>query len=388
MVDLNRTKAILGDLIAFPTVSSDSNLDLISYAANMLEQLGARIELTSDGTGRKGNLFASFGPDIAGGIVLSGHTDVVPANPDEWVGDPFEMREADERLYGRGACDMKGFIAAVLAKAPELAESAANRPLHIALTFDEEVGCLGAQRLVSALEGREALPSLVIIGEPTMMGVIDGHKGCCEYVTRFQGLEGHASNPGGGVNAIHFANRYVSRLLALGEELKSQADTDSVFAPPHSTLQVGRIEGGTARNVVAGSCEIDWEIRPVKRGDEEHVKDQLGFYCEEVLLPEMRIISPAAAIDLEVVAEVPGLTPIPDNTARKLLFELTGEETSDVVAFGTEAGLFQSLGMHVAVCGPGSIDQAHKPDEFVSLDQLSACLIMLDGLSAKLRGET
>ncbi len=386
MTGLSETKAILSHLIGFPTVSSESNLDLISYAANRLEAIGARIDLTSDKTGSKGNLFASFGPYVSGGIVLSGHTDVVPAFADEWTSDPFVAREEGDLIFGRGACDMKGFIAAVLAKAPELAARALKRPLHIALTFDEEIGCFGAQRLVARLQELDTLPSMVIIGEPTMMGVVEGHKGCCEYMTRFRGMEGHGSGPDKGVNAVHYASRYVGRLLELGDQLKARGQMETRFDPPHTTVQVGRMQGGVARNVIAGYCEVEWEVRPVRMGDENHVKNELAFYCEEVLLPAMRSVSPDATIDLEIIAEVPGLEPVSENEARQILQELTGRNTAEVVPFGTEAGLFQSMGMSVAVCGPGSIDQAHKPDEFVSLEQLSACLTMLEGLGGKLDG--
>ena len=382
-MSLEATRSILSDLIAFPTVSSDSNLTLIDYAAERLSHSGARVFLTKDATGLKANLFASIGPDCDGGIVLSGHTDVVPADESEWQSDPFSAREADGLIYGRGACDMKGFIAAALAMAPDYASLNLKRPIHFAFTYDEEVGCLGGQQLVSELARRGINPSVAIIGEPTDMRIIEGHKGCYEYTTEFTGLEGHASNPDLGVNAIEYAVRYIGRLLEIGGELR-QAVPSSPFTPPWTTIQAGRIEGGKARNVIAGHCAVEWEMRPVRGADVEYVKRRIAAYCEEVLLPSMRAVSPSACIHTHVVGEIDGLEPVTDNEARAIVSALTGATTADVVSFGTEAGLFQKLGISTVVCGPGSIDQAHKPDEFISCAQLKACLDMLSGLKQRL----
>ncbi|MBW9051444.1 acetylornithine deacetylase [Rhizobium mesosinicum] len=382
-MSLEATRSILTDLIAFPTVSADSNLTLIDYAAERLSHSGARVFLMKDATGLKANLFASIGPDCDGGIVLSGHTDVVPADESEWQSDPFSAREADGLIYGRGACDMKGFIAAALAMAPDYASLNLKRPIHFAFTYDEEVGCLGGQQLVSELARRGIKPSVAIIGEPTDMRIIEGHKGCYEYTTEFIGLEGHASNPDLGVNAIEYAVRYIGRLLEIGGELR-QSTPSSPFTPPWTTIQTGRIEGGKARNVIAGHCAVEWEMRPVRGADVDYVKRRIATYCEEVLLPAMRAVSPSACIHTHVVGEIDGLEPVTDNEARAIVSALTGATTADVVSFGTEAGLFQKLGISTVVCGPGSIDQAHKPDEFISCTQLKACLDMLSGLKQRL----
>jgi acetylornithine deacetylase len=381
---LDKTKSILSDLIAFPTVSSNSNLELIAYATDCLTNSGARIAMTLDETGTKANLFASLGPEIDGGIVLSGHSDVVPVNEDEWQSDPFNMREADGLLFGRGTCDMKGFIAATLAMAPRYAELDLKRPVHFAYTFDEEIGCLGARHLAKELTRLEIRPSVAIIGEPTSMRIIEGHKGCYEYTTSFTGFEGHASNPDVGVNAIEYAVRYVSKLLALGQELRSCAPADSPFRPPWTTLQAGRIEGGSARNVIAGHCAVEWEMRPVSRRDVDMVKSRMNTYCEEVLLPAMQLVSRDACIHTHIVGEIEGLEPTTDNEARRIVSALTGAKHADFVSFGTEAGIFQQLGISTVVCGPGSIAQAHKPDEYLSVTQLNACLDMLIGLESKL----
>ncbi|TCS60459.1 acetylornithine deacetylase [Primorskyibacter sedentarius] len=380
MTHLNRTRDILRDLIAFPTVSADPNLDMMGYIADLLDAHGARVDLIHDATGRKCNLFASLGPEIDGGVMLSGHSDVVPVTDQDWSRDPWQMWEEDARLYGRGACDMKGFIAATLALAPSFTSRNLRRPIHFAFTHDEEVGCLGAQSLVDALRDRDARPSVAIVGEPTMMGVIEGHKGCCEYTTRFTGLEGHGSAPDLGVNAVLYAVRYVNRLMQLAEEMKSRAPAASRFNPPWTTVNVGRLAGGVAHNVIPGKAELDWEMRPVQDADARHIKGALEDLVATELLPEMRRIWPEADITTETIGEVVGLHPVKDNAARHLIAELTGANSADVVPFGTEAGLFQSLGMSVVVCGPGSIAQAHKPDEFVALDQLSQCLTMLERL--------
>ncbi len=383
---LNRTLAILDRLIGFPTVSTDSNLDLIDYATALLQDCGARVRVSRDATGKKANLFATLGPDAPGGIVLSGHTDVVPADPDEWSGDPFRMREADGLLYGRGTCDMKGFIAAVLAKAPEYAVLGLKRPLHIALTYDEEVGCFGARHLIEELEKESNRPSVAIIGEPTQMRVIEGHKGCYEYTTSFHGTDGHGSEPDKGVNAIHVAALFISRMMQIAETMKTKAGPDSQrYSPPWTTLQTGRIEGGSARNVIARHCAVEWEMRPVRQEDAREIKAALNAYCRDVLLPEMQAVCPDADIVTEVIGEVAGLAVMPENEARDIVTTLTGANLCDVVAFGTEAGLFQALGMSVVVCGPGSISQAHQPDEYVAIDQVVKCLAMLTGLERTLR---
>ncbi|TCM76976.1 acetylornithine deacetylase [Rhodovulum steppense] len=382
---LDSTRAILADLVAFPTVSSDSNLAMIVHIAAMLGDLGAHVDLFHDETGQKANLFATLGPRAAGGgIVLSGHTDVVPVTDQDWSTDPFRLHEADGRLYGRGTCDMKGFIAATLAMAPVWAALDLKRPLHFAFTHDEEVGCLGGQALVAELAARGLRPEVAIIGEPTEMRIVEAHKGCCEYSVEFHGLEGHGSNPDAGVNAAEAAVRYVARLMDLAQALKARAPHNSPFTPPWTTINLGRIAGGHAHNVIPGRAEVDWEMRPVQAADMAFVKDQMARHVDEVLLPGMRAVDPAAAILTRVVGEVAGLEPMEDSAARRLLMDLTGEARAETVPFSTEAGLFQSIGCAAAVCGPGSIAQAHKPDEYITLDQLAQCLSMLDNLAAVL----
>ncbi|MCE0505504.1 acetylornithine deacetylase [Roseivivax sp. GX 12232] len=384
MSDLWTTETLLADLIAHPTVSSEPNRALIDFMANLLEDAGARVEVFADPGGGKANLFATLGPERSGGVVLSGHSDVVPVTDQNWTTDPFRMSAWEDALYGRGACDMKGFIAASLAMARHYAELRLRRPVHFCFTHDEEVGCLGAQALVPELEARAVKPAMAIVGEPTEMRLIEGHKGCCEYTATFTGLEGHGSAPDLGVNAVSYAVLYVTRLLLLADRLKSGAPEGSRFDPPWSTINIGKLAGGHAHNVIPGFAEVQWEMRPVQPADARYVKDNIRAYVEEELLPQMRAVHPDADVVTEVIGEVTGLEPLPENAARDLVAKLTGANGADLVPFNTEAGLLQDLGMSVVVCGPGSIAQAHKPDEFVSRDQLSQCLDMLRGLGAQL----
>ena len=382
---LERTAAILGELIAFPTVSSEQNRDLIDHAKGLLEMAGARVSVHASPDGAKANLYATIGPDISGGMVLSGHTDVVPVAGQDWSSDPFEMRAEDGRLHGRGACDMKGFVAACLAMAPHFATLPLARPIHFAFTYDEEVGCIGAAHLIEVLKTLDHRPAMAIIGEPTEMRVIDGHKGCYEYAVHFKGRAGHGSEPDRGVNAAEYAARYVGKLLELRDTLKARAPGDCPFEPPHSTISVGRIEGGVAPNVIAETCLVEWDMRPVQPEDGALVKAEMGAYVADTLLPAMRAVAPEAGIETQVLGEVEGLARADENTARDMVRALTNANATDVVAFCTEAGLFQqTLGIDAVVCGPGSIAQAHKADEFVTLDQLSACLSLLERLGARL----
>ena len=378
------TTRLLDELIAFPTISDRSNLTMIDHLAERLEDAGARVHVFPDESGQKANLFATLGPERDGGIVLSGHSDVVPVADQEWSSDPFVMYESDGLLYGRGSCDMKGFIAAATAMAPLFAERVRDRPLHFSFTYDEEVGCFGAGALVESLRALDLRPGVALIGEPTMMRVIEGHKGCNEYTTHFHGQAGHGSGPDKGVNAVEYAARFVTRLLALKDQLRARAPADSRFDPPWTTINTGALNGGVAHNVIPSHASVDWEMRPVQQIDVAFVKDDLHRFCTETLLPEMLAVCPEADISTEIVGEVAGLLPSDPNEARRIMMELTGSNDASTVAFGTEAGIFQAYGMSAVVCGPGSINQAHKADEYVSRDQLAQCIAMLEGLSQRL----
>ncbi|MCH8466569.1 MAG: acetylornithine deacetylase [Roseinatronobacter sp.] len=381
---LARCTEILAELVAFPSISADGNRAITEHIAGYLQACGARIWMQPDATGGKLNLFATIGPDRPGGVILSGHTDVVPVADQPWSSDPFQMVERDGKLFGRGTCDMKGFIAACVAMAPEFARRALAVPVHFAFTYDEEIGCFGAQVLTEALQARGLRPAAAIIGEPSMMQVIDGHKGCFEYTTWFTGLEGHGSAPDLGVNAAEYAARFTLALVDLRAELKARAPKDCPFDPPHSTINPGMLAGGLVHNVIPGKARLDWEMRPVQPSDAEFVKARLAALVQEDWLPAMRARHAGADICTETVAEVVGLTREAQNPARDLAMELTGANAAGLVPFGTEAGLFQAIGIPAVICGPGSIAQAHKPDEYLALDQLTACLGFLDRLGARL----
>jgi len=384
---LDDTIDLLGDLIAFPTVSSESNLDLIAFLAQRLEDVGATVQIQSSVDNRKANLFATLGPDRHGGILLSGHSDVVPVSEQNWGTDPFAMTRHDGKLFGRGTCDMKGFIAATIIKARDYAAKPLNRPLHFSFTYDEEVGCIGARSLADWLTERDICPSVAVIGEPTMMQIVEGHKGCCEYTTTFQGLAGHGSMPTKGVNAVEYAVRYVAKLMALAEDLKDRAPVNGRFYPPWTTINTGSLIGGSAHNVIPETASVDWEFRPVQSSDFDFVTEEIELYANTVLLPAMKSVNPQSTITTEIIGEVAGLEPASVNEARDIVMELTGSNHAEVVPFGTEAGIFSNLGMSAVLCGPGSIEQAHKADEFVTIDQLAKCLEMLDGLGRKLHAQ-
>ena len=386
---LEDTITLLDRLIAFPTVSFQTNLELINEAAGWLEAAGADVRVWHCEDGTRANCLATIGPQDGtdtgkGGIMLSGHSDVVPVTGQNWASEPFAMDRRGERLYGRGTCDMKGFIAAAIAMASDFATLPLKRPVHIALTYDEETGCLGGQQLVRDMAAEGIRPAVCIVGEPTSMRIIEGHKGCYEYTTRFTGLAAHGSLTHQGVNAIEYAARYISRLMDIRGELKNSTPAGQRFEPPYTTLQIGRIEGGVSRNTIAGDCAVEWEMRPVQTEDADHVKTEINRYVEDELLPSMRERAPEAAIETEVIGEVAGLAPASESEARDICTALTGSTETDVVSFGTEAGLYQEMGMSTVVCGPGSIEQAHKPDEYIEIAELGRCLNMLEGLKAKL----
>jgi len=381
------TLKILSELIKFQTVSGTSNLKLIEYCEKRLDKLGATSFKTFDETKKRVYLFST----IAGkqklngrGIILSGHTDVVPASAKEWSSDPFVATEKNNKVYGRGSCDMKGFIACTLALAPYFASQNLKKPIHFSFTYDEETACQGAPIMIRELKKRNINCSICIVGEPTSMKAIQAHKGCYEYSTHFTGLAGHGSAPDKGVSAVEYAVRFINKLMELREELKKRVPKNSVFTPPYSTLQIGRIKGGLARNVIADQCVVDWELRPVVPEDGKFVNESIETYVKNVLLPEMKKIYPKSSIEKEIIGEIIGFTKEEKSDAVNLVCNLTGDNSRDVVSFGTEAGLFQEIGISTVVCGPGSIEQAHKIDEHVSFDQLKLCLKMLIDLKEQM----
>ena len=378
----NNSVQILTDLIAFKTISGEDNSSLIDYCDEILKQLGATSFRTYDDEKKRVNLFATLKAKNSNNkkrIILSGHTDVVPVSKG-WSSDPFTATIKDDKLYGRGSCDMKGFIACALAYAPIYSKSDLDRDIHFSFTFDEETACQGAPILIEELKKRGIKNGICIIGEPTNMKIIDAHKGCYEYTTYFKGLAGHSSAPHKGVSAVEYASRYVNKLIELREKLKERTPKDSIFDPPHSTLSIGGIFGGIAHNVIADKCHVNWETRPVVKEDAVFLNQELDKYANEILLPEMKKTFPNSSIEKDIIGEIVGFDREEKSDACELISNLTGDNSRQVVSFGTEAGLFQEIGISTVVCGPGSIEQAHKIDEFIVLDELKKCLDLLDGI--------
>ena len=379
----NNSIKILTDLIAFKTISGEDNTSLINYCDEILKKNGATSFKTFDKDNLKQqNLFATIKAKKPNGkkpIILSGHTDVVPVSKG-WNTDPFKATVKENKLFGRGSCDMKGFIACTLAFAPIYSKANLDRDIHFSFTFDEETACLGAPILIEELKKRKIKDGICIIGEPTNMKIIDAHKGCYEYTTYFEGLAGHSSAPHKGVSAVEYAARYVNKLIELREKLKDRVPKDSIFDPPYSTLQVGGIFGGIAHNVIADKCYVNWETRPVVKEDGIYLNSELDKYANEILLPEMKKVFSHSSIKKNIIGEVIGFDRVKNSDACELISSLTGDNSRQVVSFGTEAGLFQEIGISTVVCGPGSIEQAHKIDEYIALDEIKKCLQLLNGI--------
>jgi acetylornithine deacetylase len=375
------SRTLLDRLIGFATVSRDSNLELISFVQQYLAELGVESELFHNAERTKANLFATIGPRDRGGIVLSGHTDVVPVDGQPWTVDPFRLTEKDGRLYGRGTADMKGYLASVLAAVPVFLERKLEVPVHLAFSYDEEVGCLGVRPMLAELEKRAHKPRLCLIGEPTGLQPVLGHKGKFAMRCHVKGAACHSAYAPYGVNAIQYAARLINQLESIGDELARPEHHDERFDPPFSTVQTGVIKGGRALNIVPAECEFDFEVRTVPGFDANSVADRLLRYAEAELLPKMRAVKADTGIDLQPLNAYPELATSPDSEAARLLAWLSGSSQFGTVAFGTEGGLFTQAGIPTVVCGPGSMEQGHKPDEFVTVDQLERCDAMLARLA-------
>src|ERR1700760_4126461 len=372
---------LVKNLIAFDTTSRDSNLALIDFAQGLLEKAGARCRRSYDASGTKANLFATIGPDGDGGYVLSGHTDVVPVDGQDWSSDPFKPEVRDGLLYGRGACDMKGFVGTALALVPEMAKARLTRPIHFALSYDEEVGCVGVQGLLADLKTENIKPALAIIGEPTLMKIVGAHKAGAVLHTRCCGKEAHSSGPEKGANAVMMAGEFVALLDSVWDELR--ADPDPRFDPPHSTVQATVIHGGTAVNILAKEADVTWEYRCLPDRDPEAILQTVRARAEAEIMPKYRKRAAEAAMSTELYAQYPGLAMDEDSPAVRLARELTGANQVEAVAYGTEAGHFQAYGIPAVICGPGNIEQAHRPDEFCALSDLEACESFLRKVIAK-----
>ncbi|WP_085619418.1 acetylornithine deacetylase [Thalassospira alkalitolerans] len=375
----------LAKLIRHPTVSLTPNLELIQQAQDYLEDIGYLCAVVFDESKSKANLYATIGPAVDGGVILSGHSDVVPTEGQNWASAPYVTDIRGDKLYGRGACDMKGFLACLMSKAETFRNADLRVPVHFAFTYDEEVGCLGVPSLVEAINALPHKPAMCIVGEPTNMQVITQHKGKYSARAHFTGRSGHSSLPGEGVNAVEFAAEFVVFLRRLGQKFRNEGPHDDEFLPNHTTFHSGVIHGGTQLNIIPQDCYVDFEFRNLPNHDRNELKSLIFDYLDNTLIPQMREIYDDVGVDIEVVSDMPGLATGDDEEVTKLVMELTGANTTGKVSFGTEAGVFSAMGdIPTVVCGPGSIEQAHKPDEFIELDQLARCEKFLDKLLAVL----
>ena len=375
---------ILSHLVSFDTESSKSNLPLIEWVETYLTRFGVRHLRVPDASGEKAALFVTIGPQTDGGIVLSGHSDVVPVAGQKWTSNPFHLRREAGKLYARGACDMKGFDAIVLASIPHWQKMPLKAPLHFLLSYDEETTCLGPVDTIKRFGLDLPRPRAVIVGEPTLMQVVDAHKAVATYRTIVTGREAHSSKPALGASAVQIACELVTEIYRMGAEVASLGVAADRFDPPVSTVHVGTISGGTARNIMARECSFHWEFRALPGVPLDALYQRVEAYAQNVLLPKMRATAPEANIVTQIEVEVPGLAPEPGSAAEQLAFRLTKSNRTQAVAFATEAGRFQAAHVPTVVCGPGSIDQAHQPDEFISEEQMMAGLVFMQDLAREM----
>lgn len=382
---LNRTIELLGQLVAFDTESSKSNWPIIRFVEDYLRARDVPFVVVPNAAGDKAALFATIGPHRDGGILLSGHTDVVPVEGQAWTSDPFVMRREDGRLYGRGTTDMKGFDAVCLSMVDEFLALPLRQPIHILLSYDEETTCLGPVDTIASFGLDLPRPRAAIVGEPTLMQVADAHKAVATYRTTVHGFEAHSSKPHLGVNAIEGAADLIAELYRFGRDVASRMDSQPRFDPPFSTVSVGVVQGGTARNILAKECRFHWEFRPLPGVPVDLARKHLDSYANDSLLPRLNRHGPFAGIETFTEIEVPGLAPEPGSDAETLALKLSRSNRTIAVSYATEAGRFQAGGVPTVVCGPGSIDQAHQPDEFIEIAQLEAAIGFMRRLGEELR---
>ena len=374
----------LEKLIAFPSVSRDSNLDLIAYVKDYLAGLGISSTLVHNEDGRKANLWATIGPADVPGVVLSGHTDVVPVEGQAWTSDPFKLVNRDGNLFGRGSADMKGFIACCLAVAEKAAKAPLKTPIHFAFSYDEEIGCVGVRRLLDLLKDAPVKPRLCIVGEPTLMQAVTAHKGKLGFRVTAHGLEAHSSLAPIGVNAIYMASDLIGAIRAIQKEIAEQGLRDGDYEVAYTTLHVGKMQGGEVMNIVPNRCTFDFEIRYLPEEDENAIVARIKAAAEK-MAAGYRGVFPEARFDFMDLQSYPAMNTPVDSEAVKFVHALTGGNSTGKITFGTEGGLFQkALGTPAVVCGPGNIAVAHKPDEYVSEAQMAQCDRMLERLVEKL----
>jgi acetylornithine deacetylase len=381
------SKEMLAKLVGFDTISSKSNLELIHWVQEYLEGHGIASELIHDPQKNKANLHAVIGPSDKPGVMLSGHTDVVPVEGQAWDSDPFILREHDGLLHGRGTCDMKGFIAVALAKVPEMVKHQLATPLHFALSYDEEVGCLGAKDLAQHFDRMPVKPKLCIVGEPTDMKAITGHKGICQYDCAVHGKESHSSLAPYAVNAVESAAELVAYIRSVAKRMASEGPFNKQFDPPFTTVHTGVMKGGTAVNIVPNRCEFSFEVRSIPEVNAEDLVEEIRQYAFRNLEPRMKDIDPKTGFEFKPAAGIPAFDIANDDPAVAMVLALSGANSTSKVSFATEAGIFHRVGIPTVVCGPGNIQQAHKPNEFISMDQLTKCGNFMDRLIEKTRNK-
>jgi acetylornithine deacetylase len=378
---LPSTLALLDRLVAFDTSSANTNLPLIEYVRNYLERYGVASTLVFNADSTKANLFATIGPQDTSGICLSGHTDVVPASGQPWTVPPFALTHAGDRVLGRGTADMKGFLAVALASVPSFLSMCTVRPMHLAFSYDEEIGCVGVRGLLAQLADSPIRPLACVVGEPTSMKVGIAHKGKRAYRCCVRGLAGHSSDPEKGVNAVDYAAELVVRLRRTASALKSDGLRDDRFEPPYTTIHTGRMEGGIALNVIPDGAKVEFEIRSLPGEDTGAIVDTVQSFIRSELLPEMQAKSASSGIEWHGLVDYPPLIERDvDEWLRSLVCEAAGDTSLRTLSYGTEAGLFQQIGIPSIVCGPGSIERAHKADEYVEVEQLGRCLSFVESL--------
>jgi acetylornithine deacetylase len=377
---VSTAKELLARLVAFDTTSHKTNIPLIEWVEAYLAEHGVESHRVPTADGLKSSLFASIGPSDGGGLALSGHTDVVPVAGQDWHTDPFALVERDGRLYGRGTCDMKGYLACALAMVPDLKARRLKMPIHIAFSYDEETGCTGVRPMIAELGTTLPRPRMVFVGEPSKMGVVDAHKGPVRWRVELTGRAAHSSMPHYGVNAIAYAGRLIGELLRMEEELKASTRNPR-FDPPWTTMQVTQIEGGTASNVVPVPCWFGWETRALPGFDPMTLERRLKAFAAETCLPEMRRVAPEADIKIMATNRVPAYAADTKSGIVPLTLKLAGQNETLAVSYCTEAGLFQDGGAPAIICGPGDIAQAHTANEFVHIAELEKCLAFLGRLA-------
>ena len=379
------SEEILAHLVAFDTTSTRSNLQLIDFMRNLLDDHAIESQLVHSDDHSCANLYATIGPDDRGGVMLSGHTDVVPTAGQDWHSDPYQLRTEDKLLFGRGSCDMKGFIACVLAGLPQIAAEQLQTPIHLAFSYDEEIGCVGAKKLVGSMAGFEVRPRFGLIGEPTNMSLVLGHKGKISFRVTVRGFSCHSAYISNGVNAVEYAAELIAFIRNMNTRVRQNL-TDPSYTVPHTTFHVGNISGGTALNIVPRQCVFEFEIRNLPQQDPDSLVDEIKHYASDVLLADMQSRYPQSEIRFVETSCYPGLHTDPAAAVIAYTRAINPvDEVGDNVSFGTEAGLFDSIGINSLVCGPGSIEQAHKPDEFVSREQMQYCDQMIENLVHRCR---